>query len=91
MSYVERLTATDTEATFELEGSHLLLFKHNGGTWALSILTPDDEEIAVTAITGDTQQALAHLPEGTRIKLSGGTVGAKAWTGKVKREVGDFL
>ena len=92
MAYTQHLSATDAEAEFTLSGEHLLLLKSNGGTWSLVILTPDTpaEEIPVTSFDGDTQQRV-EVPTGTRLKLSGGTLGAKMWTGKIERAVGDFL
>jgi len=91
MAWEQRLSSTDTEATFDLDdGEYLMLLFHNGGTWQLSILTPDDEEISVTSFSGSAQERV-EVPEKTRLKVSGGTLGAKLWTNKIRRHVGDFL
>ena len=88
--YTQVLEISQNASTFDASGEYLLLLKHNGGSWKLDILTPDDEDINVATFTGDTQQRL-EVPGGTRLKLSGGTVGAKAWLGRIQRNVGDFL
>lgn len=85
-----QLSATDTKADFKLSGSHLLLLKSKGGTWVLSIETPDGGAIKVADLTGDAQQRV-EVPPGTMLTLTGGTLGAKAWTGQIQRTGGDFL
>lgn len=92
MAYRQILSATDNEATINdlRGGAYLLLLKSNGGTWALAVLTPDEDEIEVATFASDTQQRF-EIADDTPIKLSGGTVGAKAWVNRITRDVGDFI
>lgn len=75
------LDADATDETFDVEGSEILaLSTHSGGTWVLDLLMPDGSVIPLRTFDADgTQQIFA--PRGTRVRLHGGSQGAKAWVG----------
>ena len=66
-----------TEATFEVEGNGLLIITGNPTDWNLSMIAPDNSEVALTTFTGNAQQRY-QAPFELTLKLSG-TAGVKAW------------
>lgn len=86
MAYKRVLGPTQTTSDeFAAPGglAHLLLSGHSGGTWKLQVKDPDGTWVDLdgdTGVTFDddgmvTWYGTAHL----MYRLTGGTVGAKAW------------
>ena len=81
MKQILSITQTISEE-FQLPGgnSFITLAVHSGGTWKLQMKTPDDEWIAfddvIFAAAG--QKAFVSV-FGPMYRVTGGTVGAKAW------------
>lgn len=79
------METTETDKTFDVEGEEVLaLSHHSGGSWNLHLVLPDDSEILLGAFTENFTQAL-RSPRGTRLRLEGGTMGARVWVGTVDK------
>ena len=75
----------DTSDTFRTRGgiSFLLLSGHAGGTWKLQVEDPDGVWVDVTGDQGvqfnDDGYQVFYADSELTFRLTGGTVGAKAW------------
>ena len=74
-------TTSDThEAAGGRYSGTVFLTGHAGGTWTLQAESPDGDWIATNVtFTADGIQSNIIFEEGVRYRLTGGTVGAKAW------------
>lgn len=84
--YRQVLQPSQNDVTFNAEGEELLLLtNYQGGTWSLDIIAPDGDDIPLTTFTSKGQQRWA-VPARTRIRLHGGTQGARAYVGTIIRD-----
>ena len=73
---------SDGAFEFEVRGAGVIVFTAVVGTWQLDFIAPDGEAIPlIDEIDSAFQQVFANTPEGTKLKLSGGT-SANCWVGQ---------
>ena len=88
------LRTNQTTVDFTASGENLLLLtEHAGGTWTLQIVAPSPSTAAIDTgitFTGDGQQRFA-VPANTKLRLSSGTAGARAFVGEIVRRYNERL
>lgn len=89
-AYTKVLNEEDGAARWRAGGKNLLLLESTGGTWEFIIETPEGGFITVGNFTSSTDHRY-EVPNGTWLRLVGGSIGSKAWNGKYGQTVGDFL
>ena len=93
MSYEQVLDGTQMSTDFAVSGEQLLIFRHVGTDYVLSLLTPEDSPVAIPlrTFTENGEQRMKS-PKGTFLRLSSTQPGAFAWLGKVYADAaGDLL
>ena len=61
---------------------YIILNPHTGGTWVVEIKDPDGEWVNISPTSGGMDEAGMYWYKSSaaiRYRLSGGTLGAKAW------------
>lgn len=95
MPFEQVLDATETTADFACGGECIfLLTDHTGGTWKVEIIAPNpsstplgDPDFVFTK--NDTQRFA--VPANTKMRISGGTVGARGYVGEIIRRFSERL
>ena len=92
MAYRQVMKTNQASVDFDVTGeSVILMTQHAGGSWDLSIIAPDDTVLSTGfSFDADGQQRVA-VPAGTRLRLSGGTTGARAYVGEIIRRFSERI